>query len=152
VAEQITLTEVKQYCGIDSDFILDDALLTRLITASRVHFETLYGISIIPKTLQQYSDSYTVELLQGPVGTITAVTDSDGNDVEYTEKGLNYPTIYPSSKPVTVTYTAGFADGTLPEDLKQSILMKVRSLYDRDPALGKEAEDLSYRYCRNLFI
>jgi hypothetical protein len=152
VAEQISLQEVKEYCGIDADFILDDALLTRHITTARQHFETLYGISIIAKELTQTSCKYTVEVLHGPVTAITTVLDTDGNAVEYTDQGTEYPTIYPSSVPVTVTYTAGFADGTLPEDLKQSLLMKVRSLYDRDPALGKEAEDLSYGYCRNLFI
>ena len=89
--EPVTLTEAKLQCRVDvAD---DDALITRLISAARSRAEQITQRSIAEQSLTLYLDEFptdAIELLKGPVNTITSVKYYNDAGVLTTITSTNY--------------------------------------------------------------
>lgn len=168
VTEPVTLVEAKAYMRIDADYTQDDVLIQMMITSSREALEKFTGISFVEKLfeieLTADYDSYWLsdEIPFGPVQSITIVKDKNGvvqtNEIE----GYAFPSIYLNDRQVVfVNYVAGYATGLLPKALKLAILKQVATDYENREnyvigesvnELSNAAENLAFKYSRNLFL
>lgn len=151
-AEPVTLAEVKAHAVIGTD--VDDTLLGRLIKVARAEAESATGRTFITSTWVRTLDSFpdAIQLLRGPVVSITSVKFDDENGDEQTLASSDYtldtnggmlayvvpaygkawPATRQQINAVRVTFVAGFgADETaVPEDLRHWIAMRVATLYE----------------------
>src|SRR5688572_308391 len=91
--EPVSIQEVKQQLNIDSAYSEDDTQLGRHIKTARVWVEERLGQSLISQTRKQFMDKFpcgSIEILMGPVITLTAVKYYDSADVEQTWSSSNY--------------------------------------------------------------
>ena len=116
---------------LDYDFNDDDTFIAMLIANCREAVERHCNISIIEKEIEAEvrNECGNVALPAGPVDTITAVVDADGDAVTgYTVKGGRYPYVEsPLYDFIKFSYTAGYAAVGLkvPKSLKQAIIEEV---------------------------
>lgn len=122
--EPVTLQEAKDWCRVD--ITDDDTLITRLIKASRISCEVYSILSFITRTVSVKINNGlgNFTLPYGPVNEIASATDYNSNDIS-TDFSLD--TVY--GQPITVEYTAGYADGELPEDLRTAVLCQIAWMY-----------------------
>lgn len=155
--EPVTLAEAKLHCRVDvSD---DDALITRLISAARSRAEQITQRSIAEQSLTLYLDEFptdAIELLKGPVNTITSVKYYDDAGVLTTITSTNYaldatqatawvlpaygyswPSTQDVGNAVRVEYTAGWAPASVPADIKAWILAAVAAMYGQREAIAQ---------------
>ena len=163
--EPCTLAEAKAQCIVT--YTDDDTLITSLITKARKAIENYCNISIVSQTVVMTADLYNEwELPYGPVTAINSVTTRSGNEgsgpmtYETLTSGWGYDgeefkTFIPGSSNFTtpfignidtslnyrykVTYTTGY--GTVPDDLKQAVLLQIAWLYEHR---GDEVKDYSF--------
>ncbi len=135
ITEPVTLAEVKAYCKLSTG-TAEDSLLTLFISAAREQCEKYTGISFIPRTVTAIITNLCggIFLPYGPTGAITSVTDKDGNvlvdDDTYTIQGTTWKQLLtPLEDGLIVVYAAGYANGSLPYDLKLAVLQQVFYLY-----------------------
>lgn len=130
----------------------DDDLLEIMISAVREQGENLTSRSFAPQTLEIMLDefpSWEIELPKGPVTSITSVKYIDEDGVEQTlVSGTDYvgdtdsliakvqpiyqgewPDTYQQPNAVRVRYEAGWTASTVPDAIKQWMLVRVASLY-----------------------
>lgn len=152
--EPISLTEVKAQSRIDiSD---DDTYLGRLITAARQYAEGITRRAFVAQTwdytLAAFPDG-AIELPLQPVTSVTSVSyvNSAGATVTFTygtspdtpkydvltdgprtriipKYNLDWPETRDHGNAVTVRFVAGYS--TMPEDLKQALLLLVGHWYE----------------------
>ena len=125
--EPVTLDEAKAWDKID--LTTDDLIIQALITAARRMCEAFTGISFISKDIivaVNNSDG-NLQLPYGPIVSGPSATDMNGNPLTLTYQfgGIQSPRGY-----ITLTYSAGYADGELPLDLKQAVLSQILFLYE----------------------
>lgn len=92
-------------------------------------------------TGQQISAGTTTETLRGPVSrlsqrpvvTVTTVLDSDGETIEYEMNGSQITTC--STDLLTVEYTHGYADGTVPDGIVELVCTVAARLEGTSDAL-----------------
>jgi len=129
VTEPVTLEEVKNFCKIDvSD---DDILIDLMITACRMECEELTNIGFVQRQVivEQNNGNGGCQLPLGPVGEITNVKDTNGNDLTYQAAGTKWKQILtPIHERLVIVYTAGY--GTLPAELKLALLECIFYRYD----------------------
>ena len=133
--EPVSLDEVKRALNMQFDtsgayeFNDDDTYLEELITRCRMYIENYTGLSLAPKTLKVpvRNELGGVEIPYGPITAITEITEGDGTLVtNYATSGNQFKKIEcPFSCYLMVSYTAGYADGKIPADLKQAIIEEV---------------------------
>lgn len=181
--EPCTLTEAKAQ-GIIT-YTDDDALITSLITKARKMIENYCNISIVAQTVTMVADLWNeYELPYGPVTGIQSVqtrTSTEGSGPAsyatltsgWAQDGDEFMTFIPSntgdfnpSIPFTgnlnppknnrfkIQYTAGYS--TVPDDLKQAVLLQVVWLYEHrgeegKPGLCQEALGIADKYWRALW-
>jgi len=139
--EPVTLDEAKNWCRID---VTDDDTLIEdiIIPAAREVCENYANLSFIARTVTAKIQNGlgNFYLPYGPVVAITAATDYNLNNI-FTDFSLD--TVYP--QPITVVYTAGYADGTLPKNLKTAVLCQIAWIYENrgDLTVGPGVSDLS---------
>lgn len=127
VAEPVTLQGAKLWAKIDLD--TDDDIITALITAARKMCEDYCNINFVARVVTATVDNSNggVYLPCGPIGTITGVTDIDGNTIDsdaYRITGSQFKQIiYPRYAWLQVVYTGGYS--VLPEILKTAIKAQV---------------------------
>lgn len=160
--EPVSLTEVKAHLrltapGAEAAYTDEDTHLSTLIKAARRSAEKYTERSFITQTWKYYNDSFpnTIELLYGPVSSITSVeyiidevtttldtdeyvTDLAGK-VARIEPVESWPSVDERINSVIVTYTAGFgAAAVVPEDIKAAILLMIGKMYqDREDSIKK---------------
>lgn len=155
--EPCTLSEAKAQAIVTySD---DDTLITSMITMARKMIENYCNISIVAQTVTLIADLWNeYELPYGPVTGIQSVqtrTSTEGSGPAsyatltsgWAQDGVQFLTFIPSSwgdfnpsipftgnldKPTNnrfkIQYTTGY--DTVPDDLKQAVLMQVAWLYE----------------------
>jgi hypothetical protein len=132
--EPVSLAEIKRALNMQFDtsgayvFNDDDTYLGELNTRCRSYIENYTGLSLAPKTLKVpvRNELGGVEIPYGPITAITSVVDKDGIVQTTTTQGNQFKTIEsPCSCYLVVSYTAGYAAGKIPADLKQAIIEEV---------------------------
>lgn len=164
IVEPLTVSEVKNYLrlegfidnseSISSEFNDDDVLIAELIRSARERLEEYTGLSFIPKT---YEIEFTnlagnFEIPFGPVSTINAVYDNEGNVISNT----TYETSnslrlfkYPNQTDLVMNYDCGYID--LPKGLKDAMYKEVAYRYinrgdENKEGMSREAMVLASKY------
>lgn len=142
IDEPVTLQDAKAHLRIvdDND---EDALITALITAAREYVENFTGRILVQREVTDTFGCFGwyLELNHRPVsGTPTiSYLDTDGAEQELATvitSGARYPfRVYPASgtswpsfetnTTITATYTAGYAEGGVPQSLVQAMLLLI---------------------------
>lgn len=154
--EPISLIEAKDHLRVD--LADEDALIAGLITAAREFFEDDTGRQLAAATRVLTLDRFPssrhtpIELPRPPLRSVTSITylDTGGAEqtwpaAEYAVKKQNGPMaqpgrIFPAADyswphtqavpgAVTITYEAGYLDGTVPESLRSALLLILGDLY-----------------------
>lgn len=145
-SEPITKEVMKVYLKVDGDD--DDTLIESLITSSRQYVENYTGRSLMSQTRVMKLDYFPcaeIELMNGPVTSVTSVKYQDSDDAEQTVNASDYwtdlqtrwPRIrvknsWPSAKcrpgSIVITYVCGYA--TIPEPLLTAIKRIVAHKYE----------------------
>jgi len=147
-AEPVTLDDAKAFLRVDTTD--EDALVTSLITAARLHIEGISGRALLSQGWRTVLDCWpptgVVTLPVGPLLTLTTVTayDADGNATElatgdvlvaanasppqlFLPPGFGSAVILRDRQAVEIDYTAGYgADADdVPAPLRQALLTLV---------------------------
>jgi uncharacterized phiE125 gp8 family phage protein len=139
-AEPVTLAEAKAHLRITDD--AEDALILNYIRAAREWVENYTGHILVRRTFTEYRSAFVryFELMRRPIVTVASVGYPDTNgdpqsiltaDLVVTTRNpvRVYPAInswWPSLQTngeITITYTAGYAEGEVPQELAQAILV-----------------------------
>ncbi len=123
----VTVTEAKAFCRVDFTNTSQDALFAMWVRAARTKIEQYTGLSLIPRNIVAVlsNPQGNMELPFGPVSGAVTFVDENGTDMAVTTQGLNYPYVPIPFTYAKATYQAGFADGQVPDELKQAILLQV---------------------------
>lgn len=143
--EPLTLEEVRSYLRISSQ--QEDEVLLTLISTARAHVERITGRALLkqqwqmdlkppyPRSsplVQRRESNIIIHLLKLPLLGIKAVKVR-GKAVSYRreENKIILPTIF-MEEDIRITYWAGYGEtpAAVPPDLKMSVLMAVRCLYE----------------------
>lgn len=168
VVEPITLAIAKSHCRVD--FTDDDALITLYITACRKTVEKYTSLSLVPKTVTLTLDLIApVEIPFGPFVSLTSFVDQQGNAITSDFYQLSTDP-YPKIRPLTLNYykavmvyTAGYANGTVDEDLQLAILNEIAFRYENrgdapdtrksvNPGICESAQVLADPYRRYSWV
>ena len=151
VAEPVTLSEAKAHMRVDHDY--EDTRIAGLILAARAMAENYMRRALVTQTWEMRFDHFqdVMRLERPPLQSVTSVKylDVDGNeqtvdssvyDVDtYSAPGrvvLGYDQTWPTPRVVAhavrITYVAGYGLTaiTIPEPIRQGILMLVGTLYE----------------------
>ena len=162
-SEPVTIEEAKLHCRVDGTE--EDTLLTNLIVAAREYCEGYQNRSYLAQTIEETLDgwpSFPHELPRPPLASVTSIKYYDTANTEYTLAGASYfvdadsepgrvALAYGASLPTTtlreigavkIRYTAGGA--TVPQKVKQSILMLVAHWYANKEATGKMTDEIQF--------
>lgn len=147
----VSLAQAKLHCRIDGND--EDALVEGLIAAATEHVELYTGRAIVSQTWEAVYDAFSdaMVLPKGPVTAITSVKYFDTAGAEQTVTDTNYrldsasdpqwlvraadytwPDVSDGVNNVVIRFVAGYA--TVPEALKQAILLLVGQWYDNRSA------------------
>lgn len=149
--EPVSLVEAKAHLRVTHN--TDDQYIKTLISAARMHAEEVTRRCFVTQTLTLTYDSFpawTIRFPRNPVQSITSIAYLDNNGNSQTLNAANYrldaqtlparvtpiygetwPTTYPTTAAVTVTFVAGYGlSTTVPDPIKQAILLTVGTYYD----------------------
>ncbi len=163
--ESINLAEAKAWMKVDvSD---DDSVITELITMAREICETYLNISLIPRSVIAIIDNSNgnTYLPYGPVGSITSITDVNGNVISVDNYRLQMEQFkrlaWPCFSYIRLQYTAGYT--TLPVKIKIGLMQQILYMYQHrgdeiyisrtgsiDVGLAPDAESTLRPFSRNV--
>lgn len=144
--EPVDLQTAKQHLRIVDD-TSEDELIAGYIQAAREWFENHTGHILVQREITQTFDRFAgyLELHQRPIVSVDeiAYTDTDGaaqTVASFVTTGLRYPLrVYPAHSEawpstrtntlVEVTFTAGYAEGEVPQRAVQAILLLVENWF-----------------------
>jgi hypothetical protein len=123
----VTVAEAKAFCRAENSTAAQDNLFALWIRAARTKIEAYTGLSLIPRNIVAVlsNPQGNMELPFGPVTGTPVFTDENNVVQEITTQGLDFPFVPLPFEYSKVTYTAGYADGECPDELKQAILLQV---------------------------
>jgi len=133
-AEPVSLDDAKAYLRLDSDD--EDALVTTLVTAARLHVEGATGRALLTQSWRLVLDDWpSVGLLRLPVGplqSLTAITayDINGDPVTLSTDGVLWDA---QAAPSLLYLPAGFGDGVVLRPF-QGVEIDYVAGYGTDPA------------------
>lgn len=108
IVEPVSLAELKLHSRLDLADATEDALLTRLITAARLHVETLTGRALCTQTwrysLKEWPASLRLVLPRPPLQSVTSVTYLDADGVTQTMSAGDYRVYGAETAPVKTAY------------------------------------------------
>jgi uncharacterized phiE125 gp8 family phage protein len=161
--EPVTLAEAKSHLRIDAGFTADDAAISSLITAARIHVENVSGRTLIRSRWQIKLDhfpSWDIELPNPPIMsdavTVTYVPSEGGQPIAFTDfrtdrdatpavirpqwNGL-WPVARGAENDVTVTYWAGYGESasSAPVPARHCCLMLLGHWYANREAVAPGA-------------
>ena len=173
--EPVSIAQAKAHCRIDDASIEEAALIAGYITAARENVENFTSQVLVRREFVQVFDAFglALELYKWPVaeeGIEIAYVDASGAGQVYADFtaqiGRNPARLYPARDgwwptlgrygQVSVTYTAGYAEGEVPAALVQAMLVTISAMYDGrggDAGLGpsglpEPAENLCWPFRR----
>lgn len=123
----VTVAEAKAFCRAENSTAAQDDLFALWLRAARKKIEDYTGLSLIPRNIVAIlsNPQGNIELPFGPVTSTPTFVDTENVTQEITTRGLDFPYVPEPFTYSKVSYTAGYADGEVPEELKQAILMQV---------------------------
>ena len=161
--EPVSLEEVKAHLRVDHGD--EDVLIASLVTAARIHLETMLGLAFITQqwnlVLDRWPDMGEMVLPLSPVQAINGITLYDENDgtstiapSDYSLDAISQPArmIWRGSsyrpKPgrryngIEISMSAGFGTSTtdVPQPLRQAILLLVAYWYEHREPIGLASE------------
>jgi len=161
--EPVSLDEAKAHLRIDHGD--EDVLISSLVTAARIHLETMLGLAFITQqwnvVLDRWPDTPEMVLPLAPVQAITGISLYDAEDAasviapsNYSLDALSEParliwrgiSVRPSPgrsyNGIEISLTAGFGASTsdVPQPLRQAILLMVAHWYERREPVGLAGE------------
>lgn len=156
--EPVSLIEAKLHCRVDVS--ADDALITALITAARMHVENDTSIALLSQVWEVMLEGWprVLRLPHVPVSEVSSVTYRTADGVTATLASTAYtvrtgltpvcvvfdqsalPTVTLANiAPITVRYTAGYSSAAdVPMPLRQAMLLLIGHWYR-----NREAVDVS---------
>ena len=148
--EPVTLAEAKAHLRLDAGD--EDALLSGLIRAARLHLESLTGLCLISRPMRLYLDDWpetrVIPIARGPVQSIEGVTvyDAAGMPVEVDASGYvldgaarparlvlpGRPATARALNGIEIDFTAGFGEtgADVPDTLKRALLLHVAAMFE----------------------
>lgn len=147
----IPLKLLKRHITVDQNY--DDTLIDFYLAGAIAQTEAHTGRVIQKKTISETFRCFEFEL-KGPLVSVESIQYYDTNDILQTlssaiydvELGLHpkillaydqdWPDISVRRDAVTVNYTAGYTQSTLPKNLANGIAIMVAHLYDNREALS----------------
>lgn len=169
--EPLTLSELKSYLRVD--YSTDDTILTSMISAARIWCEGYQNKKYITQTLELILDKFPCDTIEfsdcSPIQSVTSIKYYDTNGTEYTVSSDDYQvdidsfvarivpgynktwpttTLKPANG-VVIRFIAGYGNAaSVPEQVKQAMVMHVRILYEAcDESTKKQWEN-----CRNALL
>jgi hypothetical protein len=128
--EPVSLAEAKTFCRIDGTD--EDALVSALIAAARLHFESITGRALMTQTWRLVLQSVSGRVVPLPVVPVAELIDAPDGAVLQGDSLLLAGEI----DQLSVDYTAGYGDaGDVPQDLKQAVLTLIAYWYEHRDAL-----------------
>jgi uncharacterized phiE125 gp8 family phage protein len=158
--EPVSLTTAKAHLRVLHD--AEDSLICSYIRTAREWVEGYSGHILVRRAMTQEFNGFSsyLELFYRPVvdDPTVAYVDADGAPQELTEYAQTtgrYPyRIYPDEIPsiednstVTVTYTAGYAEGEEPQRLVQAILVLVAGMHANRGTIPEETAKTAAWLC-----
>jgi uncharacterized phiE125 gp8 family phage protein len=164
--EPVSLAEAKAHCRITSTD--EDGLLAGYVLAARQYVETICGIALITQTIEAYFNCFDIRFLpRWPVQSVSSISYMDVNAVPQVLASTVYysnlsdrpayvslqysqywPNVYYRENAVTVTFVAGYGSspGSIPEPIRQAILMLVGHWYENRETVnvGSVATELPF--------
>jgi uncharacterized phiE125 gp8 family phage protein len=158
--EPVTLAEAKLHCRVDGSD--DDALIVALIVAARQLCENVARLSVAQQVCTLKLDGFPageIRLPGGPVSSVTSVVyldiagqsqtlgapsyqvDKDSNTARVLPApGTSWPgTQSEAVNAVTVTYEAGWAQASVPQAVKQWVLLHVAHYHRHREAMSTDS-------------
>jgi hypothetical protein len=128
--EPVSLAEAKAFCRIDGTD--EDALVSALIAAARLHVESITGRALLTQTWRLILQSVSGLVVPLPVVPASELIDAPDGAVLQGDSLL----LAAETDQLSVDYTAGYGDaGDVPQDLKQAVLTLVAYWYEHRDAL-----------------
>jgi uncharacterized phiE125 gp8 family phage protein len=123
----ITVARAKAFCRVENTTAEQDIDFALWIRAARTKIEQYCGISLIPRNIVAVlqAPQGMMELPFGPVTSTPTFVDENNTAQVIDLIGLSYKTIKNPIDYTKATYTAGYADGQVPEELQEAILLQV---------------------------
>jgi uncharacterized phiE125 gp8 family phage protein len=162
--EPVSLSQAKAHLRVDHDD--EDALISSLVTAARVHIETGAGAAFITQQWRLVIDAWPVDgavrLPLAPLQSIdeVLVRDADGvgevlDAADYfvdaasnpprlvAERGAGWPRPLQVASGIEILFTAGFgpAAGDVPQPLLQAVLLLVAHWYETREPVSPDGSD-----------
>ena len=154
--EPLTLAEAKAWCRLDTTD--EDALLTALIAAARLHVENLTGRALLEQSWRLTLSCPKGRLVELPVIPVIAVTSAmaDEDEIDVIVQGDSVLLPGDGYGALEIEYTAGYGAGAdaVPADLKQALLGLVAYWFENrdagtaDAPVGIERLLAGYRRVR----
>jgi len=123
----ITVARAKAFCRVENTTAEQDIDFALWIRAARTKIEQYCGISLIPRNIVAVlqAPQGMMELPFGPVTSTPTFVDENNTAQVIDLIGLSYKTIKNPIDYTKATYTAGYADGQVPEELQEAIMLQV---------------------------
>jgi uncharacterized phiE125 gp8 family phage protein len=159
--EPVTVAELKAHLRLDADNSAFDDTLTAMIKAAREQFERdtdyVCCTSTWRERLDQWPTDYDGEIVlnKRPVASVSSVVYVDNDGANQTWAGANYsldngrglpsivraynvdfPTARSQRNAITLTYVAGVARASVPEQIKLAIKSLAASWFDEPSAVS----------------
>lgn len=123
----ITVSQAQAFCRVENTSVGQDELFALWIRAARTKIEQYTGLSLIPRNIVAILTvpQGNMELPFGPVTNIPTFVDTEDVAIYPIVRGLDFPYIVDEVAYTKATYTAGYAEGDVPEELQQAMLLQV---------------------------
>lgn len=164
--EPVSLAEAKEHLRKTTDD--EDALIASYVSAARRWVEEYTGHILVRRVVtQRFADWGDYLALSGnPISALTSIvyTDADGEDAEY-EDGVLRNVVYPAAVyppyggqfptlgndgTITATFTAGYAEGEVPEQAVHAIKILITSMYEGRGSMSEDAQSTARFLLRAL--
>ncbi|MBI4923911.1 MAG: phage head-tail connector protein [Devosia nanyangense] len=138
--EPVTLAEAKAWCRIDAGD--EDALVTALIAAARLHVESMTGRALIEQSWRLVLDGPKGRVVPLPLVPVMAVIAATADDAAIAVELQGDSVLLPAEgfRTLSIDYTAGYGGPTdVPQDLKQALLALVAFWFENRDATAHGA-------------
>ena len=123
--EPVSLAEAKAFARVDGSD--EDALMSALVAAARLHVESLTGRALVTQTWRLVLKCVSGRVVQLPVVPAIELVEAPAGAVLQGDSVL----LAAAVDEVSIDYTAGYGDAAdVPVDLKQAVLTLVAYWYE----------------------
>lgn len=140
----ITVAQAKSFCRAENTTADQDELFALWIRAIFTKVENYTGLSLTPKNIVAVLTvpQGQLELPFGPVTNTPSFVNQQGTAQTIIIYGLNFPSIQYPVIYTKATYTAGYADGAIPDELIEAMLLNIAYYWENrgDQSIGTSSQ------------